>query len=50
MYILIRNVMKFGKKQLTMLAKTQYSVLSATLCVCVNDVKTSEFCTGHFTR
>ena len=34
MYILIRNVMKIGKKQLTMLAQTQYSMLSATLFVC----------------
>ena len=35
LHILIRNVMKFGEKQLTMLAQTQYSVLSATLRVCV---------------
>ena len=34
MYILIRNVMKTGKKQRTMLAQTRYSVLSAG-CVCV---------------
>ena len=34
----IRNAMKIGKKQRTMLAQTQYSVLSASLCsvgVCV---------------
>ena len=38
MYILIRNAMKMGEKQRTMmLAQTQYSVLSASLrsCVCV---------------
>ena len=43
MYILIRNVMKFGKKQLTMLAQTQYSVLSVTLRVCVNGVRLPNF-------
>ena len=43
MYILIRNVMKFGEKQLTMLAQTQYSVLSATFRVCVNDVRLLNF-------
>ena len=35
LHILIRNVMKFGEKQLTMLSQTQYNVLSATLRVCV---------------
>ena len=40
---LIRKVMKFGEKQLTMLAQTQYSVLSATLRVCVNDVRLLNF-------
>ena len=50
-YILIRNVMKFGVKQLTMLAQTQYSMLSATLRVCVNDVSLPNFApVGHFTH
>ena len=35
--------MKFGEKQITMLAQTQYSVLSATPCVCVNDVRLPNF-------
>ena len=35
--------MKFGEKQLTMLAQTQYSALSATLRVCVNDVRLPNF-------
>ena len=53
MYILIWNAMKIGEKQRTMLAQTQYSVLSASLrsvcvCVCVW-CQASEFCTGHFT-
>ena len=49
MYIVIRNVMKFGEKQLTILAQTQYSVLLATLRVCMINVRLPEFCTGHFT-
>ena len=49
MHILIWNVMKIGKKQRTMLAQTQYSVLSATfcvwvgVCVCVCDVRLLNF-------
>ena len=46
MYILIRNAMKIGEKQRTMLAQTQYSVLSASLCsvgVCVCVVKLPNF-------
>ena len=43
MHILIWNVMKIGEKQRTMLAQTQYSVLSATLCVCVCDVRLPNF-------
>ena len=35
--------MKIGEKQRTMLAQTQYSVLSATLRVCVFDVKLPNF-------
>ena len=37
--------MKIGEKQRTMLAQTQYSVLSATLhvCVCVCDVRLPNF-------
>ena len=51
MYILLRNAMKIGEKQRTMLAQTQYSMMSASLrsmCVCVWS-RASEFCTGHFT-
>ena len=43
MYISIWNVMKIGEKQRTMLAQTQYSVLSATLRVCVCDARLSNF-------
>ena len=44
MYILIQNAMKIGEKQRTMLAQTQYSVLSASLCsVCVCDVRLPNF-------
>ena len=44
MYILIRNVMKTGEKQRTMLAQTRYSVLSAgCVCVCVCDVRLPNF-------
>ena len=46
-YTLIRNVMKVGEKQRTMLAQTWYSVLSAKLrvcvCVCVCDVRLPNF-------
>ena len=35
MNILIRNVMKIDEKQRTMLAQTQYSMLSASLRMCV---------------
>ena len=50
MCILIQNVMKIGEKQRSMLAQTQYSLLSAMLRVYVCVVSGSEFCTAHFTQ